>query len=492
MRLIQQSETGEFSLTKDYDANEIPPYAILSHTWGSDFEEVTFKDLVEGSGTSKVGYDKIRFCAQQAAKDGLKYCWVDTCCIDKSNNTALAEAIVSMFRWYRNAIKCYVYLSDVFSHFDQANPSIQRNVESTLQCSRWFSRGWTLQELIAPAVVEFYSCNGMRLGDKMSLERQIHQITGIPIHALKGGSLSDYSIDDRMAWVAKRETRRAEDMIYCLMGILGIYLPPLYGEGRDNALHRLRREINDVANRDSHLHSAPERDQCLRDLFVTDPREDKARIEKDKDTLLADCYTWILQDSNFQRWRTSDDSRLLWIKGDPGKGKTMMMIGLVNELSCMGQSRSSSLEHRSGQNLTSTNSSVISFFFCQSTRPELNNATAVLRGLIYLLVAQKEELIHHVRRKYKATGPQMFHGPNAIYGLQAILSDIINDPAISSTVLLVDALDECNTGLPELLDVVNSMHQNSKVKWLVTSRNLPNIEQHIGRRPETKEASHHH
>ena len=113
MRLLECNSTSEFSLTKDFVGDDgIPPYAILSHTW-KEGQEVTFKDLMDGTGKSKAGYDKIRLCGQQAKRDDLQYFWVDTCCIDKSNNVELQEAINCMFRWYQNATKCYVYLSDV-------------------------------------------------------------------------------------------------------------------------------------------------------------------------------------------------------------------------------------------------------------------------------------------------------------------------------------------------------------------------------------------
>lgn len=113
MRLLEYNNAGVFTLTKDFIGDDIPPYAILSHTWGADTEEVTFQDLTCSTRKDKTGYNKIRFCGEQAKRDGLQYFWVDTCCIDKSNNTELSEAINSMFRWYRNAAKCYVYLSDV-------------------------------------------------------------------------------------------------------------------------------------------------------------------------------------------------------------------------------------------------------------------------------------------------------------------------------------------------------------------------------------------
>jgi hypothetical protein len=185
MRLLQLKDNGEFSLTNDIVINK-PPYAILSHTWGRDDEEVNFKDFMEDSGKMKAGYKKLQFCGEQAARDGLQYCCVDTCCIDKANSTELQEAINSMFRWYRDADKCYVYLSDVStSSHDQVDPSLQ-SWQAAFRESRWFTRGWTLQELIAPRSVEFFGSNGKRIGDKESLERQLYEITGIAVLALQG------------------------------------------------------------------------------------------------------------------------------------------------------------------------------------------------------------------------------------------------------------------------------------------------------------------
>ena len=175
MRLLERKNDGEFSLTEFSDTN-IPRYAILSHTWEVDSEEVTFRDMIEGSGNSKVGYEKIRFCGQQAARDDLRYFWVDTCCIDKSSSAELAEAINSMFRWYNDAARCYVYLSDV----SVCDYELSRFIwEPAFRKCRWFTRAWTLQELLAPRSVEFFSAQGQRLGDKRSLEQQIHEITGI-------------------------------------------------------------------------------------------------------------------------------------------------------------------------------------------------------------------------------------------------------------------------------------------------------------------------
>jgi hypothetical protein len=255
MRLLKLKTNGEYSLTDDI-VGDVPPYAILSHTWGANTEEVTFKDLEEGTGERKAGYTKIRFCGKQADNDGLKYFWVDTCCINKPNHTELSEAITSMFRWYRDAAKCYVYLSDVSIDDHNHNDQSQRTWESAFRECRWFTRGWTLQELLAPASVEFFSKEGERLGDKKLLERQIHEITGIPIEALQGNPLSNFSVDERMAWAAKRETKRTEDKAYSLLGIFNVYMPLLYGEG-DNAFSRLKAEIENFSKRKSLALSLP-------------------------------------------------------------------------------------------------------------------------------------------------------------------------------------------------------------------------------------------
>ena len=243
MRLLEIKTPSEFSLTEDL-INNIPPYVILSHTWGEDKEEVTFNDLVTGAGKSKTGYRKIQFCAEQAARDGLQHFWVDTCCIDKSNNTELSEAINSMFRWYRNAAKCYVYLSDVSTNDHNQNNLSFQSWEPAFRNSRWFTRGWTVQELIAPPLVEFFCSKGKQLGDKNSLEQQVHEITGIAPTAFQGTPLSEFSVTERMSWAENRETKREEDKAYSLLGIFDIHMALIYGEGMKSAFRRLREEID--------------------------------------------------------------------------------------------------------------------------------------------------------------------------------------------------------------------------------------------------------
>ena len=476
MRLLRRSSSGEFSLSKKLKGEDItPPYAILSHTWGADTEEVTFEDLINGTGKDKPGYGKIQFCGQQAEHDGLQYFWVDACCIDKSNKAELQKAINSMFRWYRNATRCYVYLSDVstteqktsdrwadFTWESAFRPSrwfTTRNAsdrlaectwESAFRASRWFTRGWTLQELLAPASVEFFSHEGKRLGDKSSLQRQICEITGVPQSALQGVHLSKFSDKERFSWVQYRQTKVEEDKAYSLLGIFDVEMPLRYGEGSASAFKRLEEEIDKL-------------DKCLRDLRITDPHNDKKRIEDTKGGLLEDSYRWILDNADFQRWRNDQQSRLLRIKGDPGKGKTMLLCGIINELE-----------------KSIAKSGLLSYFFCQATDSRINNATAVLRGLIYMLVGQQPSLISHVRKKYDHAGKGLFEDANTWVALAEIFTDILQDPNLNTTYVIIDALDECVTDLSKLLDFVAQISSASpRVKWIVSSRNWPDIKERL-------------
>ncbi|KAH8750477.1 heterokaryon incompatibility protein-domain-containing protein [Hyaloscypha finlandica] len=231
MRLLQYDNNDNLSLTEFFDS-AIPKYAILSHTWGA--EEVTFEYLQKRSYRKKAGYKKIRFCGEQARRDGLQYFWVDTCCIDKSSSAELTEAINSMFRWYRDSTKCYVYLTDV-DHVAKWEDSFQR--------SRWFTRGWTLQELIAPKEVNFFARDGTYLGNKSSIESILAEITGISTKVLRGHSLSECTVEERMSWAEARRTKREEDQIYSLLGIFDVSMPVIYGEGRAKAKRRLSFEI---------------------------------------------------------------------------------------------------------------------------------------------------------------------------------------------------------------------------------------------------------
>ncbi|CAK1364181.1 unnamed protein product [Cercospora beticola] len=244
MRFLEVDDGDGFRLTRDFPENDISrTYAVLSHTWGEDGDEVIFQDMQQGGGTDKPGFGKIRFCAERAQCDGIKYFWIDTCCINKNNQFELSKSIISMFRWYQRAEKCYVYLSDVPR--DSKEPIRDtEDWEKDFCESRWFKRGWTLQELLAPASVEFFSRHGVKLGDKAGLERQIREVTNIPVAALRGRPLSSFTKHERFSWQRSRQTKEEEDIVYSLIGIFDVSIPVLYGEGRDHARTRLDREID--------------------------------------------------------------------------------------------------------------------------------------------------------------------------------------------------------------------------------------------------------
>ncbi|KAI1146110.1 heterokaryon incompatibility protein-domain-containing protein [Nemania diffusa] len=229
--------------------NTRPPYAILSHTWLPDGEEVTFEDLLAyheavaqgqrvlaDSIASRPGFKKIQSCCDMAAQSyGLEWAWIDTCCIDKRSSAELSEAINSMFKWYRDAAACCAFLQDVTASVN--DPSFRN--------SRWFTRGWTLQELIAPKQIWFYDQEWQLIGAKHEdpqLCDIISNITSIPVGFLKGTPLSEACVAKRMSWAAKRQTTRSEDAAYSLLGIFDINMPLLYGEG-PKAFIRLQEEI---------------------------------------------------------------------------------------------------------------------------------------------------------------------------------------------------------------------------------------------------------
>ncbi|KAN0087273.1 hypothetical protein V8E54_000961 [Elaphomyces granulatus] len=211
-----------------------------------------------------------------------------------------------------------------------------------------------------------------------------------------------------------------------------------------------------------------EDNRCLADILLTDPRSEKIRIERTKGGLLTDSFRWILDNSEFQRWRDGIQSQLLWIKGDAGKGKTMLMIGVINELQQQ-VARPSVTE-------------VVSYFLCQGTDSRLNTATAILRGIIYLLASEQPFLISYLRKKYDHAGRKLFEDSSAFYSLSDVFRQMVQDPKLTVAYLVVDALDECEVGLPQLLDLITwtVSAQPTCVKWIVSSRNRNDIEQCLG------------
>jgi hypothetical protein len=223
---------------------DIPKYAILSHTWGRD--EVTLKHVLRGTAQDHEAYDKVISAIQEAASDGLEYIWIDSCCIDKSSSAELSESINSMYTWYERSEVCYAILEDV--------PGILAvDFRARFTSSRWFTRGWTLQELLAPKCVLLYGktvCGGWTppLGDRTTLAKLISEITSIEIDYLTGlKSVHCASIAKRMSWAAKRQTKREEDLAYCLLGLFSVNMSMLYGEGT-RAFTRLEEEIMKISD----------------------------------------------------------------------------------------------------------------------------------------------------------------------------------------------------------------------------------------------------
>jgi NACHT domain len=208
--------------------------------------------------------------------------------------------------------------------------------------------------------------------------------------------------------------------------------------------------------------------RCLADLLLTDPRHEKIRIERTKGGLLSDSFRWILNNSEFQRWREDKQSQLLWIKGDAGKGKTMLMIGIIDEL-----------QQQVARSEKSSVTEVLSYFLCQGTDSRLNTATVILRGMIYLLASEQPFLISHLRKLYDHAGRKLFEDSNAFYMLSDVFQQMVQDPNLTTAYLVVDGLDECEVGLPELLDLITRTvpAQSSCIKWIVSSRNRDDIEQ---------------
>ncbi|KIW23155.1 uncharacterized protein PV07_11375 [Cladophialophora immunda] len=228
MRLIntQSLELEEFI------GGTVPPYMILSHTWAeNNDDEVSFQDMGSPSRVFKPGYEKITHACHLASDQNVGHVWIDTCCIDKSSSAELTESINSMFQYYRRAVSCLAYLEDL-------GPS-----DDSLPECRWMTRGWTLQELIAPKHVEFYDKNWRHRGTKLDFAKAISEGANIPGPVLSGDKkLESCSVAERMSWAAERKTTRVEDMAYCLLGIFDVNMSLIYGEG-PKAFRRLQEEI---------------------------------------------------------------------------------------------------------------------------------------------------------------------------------------------------------------------------------------------------------
>ncbi|KAG4439200.1 hypothetical protein IFR05_005321 [Cadophora sp. M221] len=452
MRLLHFNNDGQFSLTEFFD-DDIPDYAILSHRWGP--EEVTFRELTDGTSKGKAGYGKIQFCGAQARRDSLEYFWVDTCCIDKSSSAELSEAINSMFRWYQKAVTCYVYLSDVSTLKRKASDaSAECTWESAFRASKWFTRGWTLQELLAPRSVEFFSREGKRLGEKRTLEQQIHEITGIPAMALRDNPLSHFDIDERFSWVKTRQTTRGEDKAYSLFGIFDVQMPLLYGEGEGKSFQRLREAID----KPSRGKLCSEND-LLRHLPYAEEAPFNSYNRQYESACLPDTRVDLLQ--GIYNWADAADGQdercIFWLNGLAGTGKSTI-------------SRTVAHRYNDQKRLGA------SFFFSKGGG-DASHAGKFFTSIAVQLACNVPSLRQYIRDATKKRSDiaslslseqwrQLVLGP---------LSKILTKPC-HSYIIVIDALDECedNRDVQTIVKLLAEA-QSSRVRLRIFLTSRPEI-----------------
>jgi hypothetical protein len=431
---------------------------------------VAYKDLQNYNNIQEVdaklkgGYQKIFFCAEQAKRDGLKYFWVDTCCIDKSNSQELQEAINSMFRWYQNAKKCYVYLSDVKYNTSISDSKSSRRWKPAFRKSRWFTRGWTLQELLAPASVAFYSKEGELLGDKKSLKDTIHEITRIPSDALLGKQVSEFSVAERFSWAEARQTTRKEDGVYCLFGMFGCHLPLIYGEGKEKALKRLKKEIEEVFEDDAgaFTNSNKSRSRGQEErlskicswLSAPDPSTNYHKAHEQRQ---AETGLWLLQNARFTGWKTSAASRL-WLYGIPGCGKTILSSTIIEHL----------LQH-----CHDDASMVTAYFYFDFNDTQKQDPKPMLRSLLCQLLQRSFTIPNSVDALFSACDNGQRQP--SLHALLEVIPQVMQQ--FTHAYIILDALDEC-TQRQELMDMLETVArwQLDNVHLLITSRKERDIE----------------
>lgn len=340
MRLLDVNSVAKNRLPVFRDLHENGPssplcYAILSHTWGQrqDYKDIVFDDIPSSENFARflqkksklkqwqeairkkqVGFSKIANASRIAREMGMGYIWIDSCCIDKSKSSELNESINSMYRWYQNAERCIVYLEDLQPDSD---------LKDDLKKCRWFERGWTLQELIAPSKVTLYNKSWASLGDRSdaSLSKLLSTITGIDVGCLQSGaSLRSFSTAHKMSWAAGRKTTVPEDRAYSLIGIFDVNLPLIYGEGGPKAFRRLQEEIIRLSSDLSIFAWNPSsRDDTGLDAFGPSP--DDFTGQKD----IVPCYS----SQHFMRTNKGIEMKTsLWgILCNDAKERLMLVIG---------------------------------------------------------------------------------------------------------------------------------------------------------------------
>ncbi|KAH6710686.1 heterokaryon incompatibility protein-domain-containing protein [Leptodontidium sp. MPI-SDFR-AT-0119] len=458
MRLLHRDDEGNLVLT-EFFGDTVPPYAALSHTWGAPGEEVILSDIANAQTRHKRGWGKINFCEKQAASHGLKHFWVDTCCIDKSSSAELTEAINSMFRWYREAARCYVFLANVSTaNQDTAKPLPDESWKPAFRKSRWFTRGWTLQELVAPASVEFFSVEGRLLGDKKSLEIE------------------------KMAWVSNRNTTRKEDQAYCLLGIFDISMTWIYGEG-DKAFRRLEKKIEESANvmqtssskrlKTTHdelpgFDFGQTREDILSSIFYPE----HALRREDVKPPWENTFQWIFHEEHddddgnvypknrtgFPDWLRGSSSTY-WISGKAGSGKSTLMSYILHDYRLNSNLKIWSQGH---------DVHILSFFFWRAGSELQKSVTGMLRSLLYQLVEEVPNAADTL-----VSNLQLMRGRIPVWTERSLAMSFkaaLAAAAGKHFCLLLDGLDEFEGDTDELLDLVFKLQALDNVKCCVSSR----------------------
>lgn len=460
MRLLHRDHvTGSIHLTEDLHL-DIPPYAILSHRWG--LEEVTLQDLYDGTGSSKYGYRKLRFCGEQAWHDGLSYFWVDTCCIDKKNAVELQKAIICMFRWYHDANRCYVYLDDVpyslapstqpaepseaaegpsrkkRKHAEDAAAPTESPWHSAFRKSLWFTRGWTLQELIAPTSVEFFSREAALLGNKNTLERIICDITQIPVEALRNYPLLDFSVSDRFLWMDRRETTFEEDKAYAMLGIFDVQMPLLYGEGYAEASRRLRREVSQATK--------------LPPMLVAEGATFDSRAEEHNARCYPDTRVDLLR--QIANWAADSDAKpIFWLNGVAGTGKSTISRTVAQHFHTRGLLGAS--------------------FFFKRGEAERGHADRLFSTLAAQLAAKLPRVAQQIQAAIDVD-PSVCSKALSQQFKTLILHTLTNVQTSQTLVIVIDALDECNKD-PDVKAIIHLLSNvktipHVRLKTFLTSR----------------------
>jgi hypothetical protein len=408
MRLLHRLADGSVVLTKEYrDQKELPDYATLSHTWSrAEHDEVTYDDMTSPTTDyqSKLGYRKILFCSEQAYRDGIDYTWCDTCCIDKNSSQDLSEAIQTMF---------------TVTAADMSAPATEQQWTQAFKSSKWHTRGWCLQELLAPTVVEFYSAEGNFLGSKHDLQELITEASGVPREALYPGSLAAFTVDQRLAWAEHRETLRTEDRAYCLLGIFDVHMPFMYGEG-SNAWDRLHEEIRKKTKVET------EDLRMLGDLPSVPFAAFNSRDAGDFSVCLPNTRVELLKDVS--DWIESHDERcIFWLSGSAGTGKSTVARTIAQKYHDKG--------YLGG-----------SFFFSRGGG-DASRADDLLTTLASQLAAQVPAAVRHISNAIQTDRDLLHKNLREQWDrlIIAPLAKLTSDLCPPVILFVLDALDECDS-----------------------------------------------